>query len=217
MDFNIIDVVVGSLIILLGLKGLLRGLIKEVFGFLSIVGGVFIASRLSADAGVYIADNFLNIQNDSVKTLVGFIVLFAIFWGAFNLLGVVLSKVATISGLGIFDRIGGFLIGSFKIFFIFSIIAYGFGSVEFLKEIINKKTKNSILYPLLYNTGSYIINIEDLTSNKTIKNSVKEVKEKTKDLTKQITQEATKQVVKEAIKEINGTINNKINKEGMRN
>ena len=50
-NINIFDLIVVALITILGLKGLFRGFTKEFFALIGIVGGVFVASRLSKDAG----------------------------------------------------------------------------------------------------------------------------------------------------------------------
>jgi len=42
-NLNYFDIVVLGLVVLLGLKGFLRGFIKEAFAFIGIVGGFFIA------------------------------------------------------------------------------------------------------------------------------------------------------------------------------
>ena len=47
MEFSIFDLVVGSIILLLGLKGILNGFFKELFGLIGIVGGIFIMEALS--------------------------------------------------------------------------------------------------------------------------------------------------------------------------
>ena len=46
MDLNYFDMAVGSIVLLLGLKGLLNGFSKELFGLIGIVGGLFVASHI---------------------------------------------------------------------------------------------------------------------------------------------------------------------------
>lgn len=162
MDMNLLDIVVLTLVILLGLKGLIRGLIKEVFGLLSIVGGVFFASRFADAFGAYIHASLFPIENMGVRSLVGFVILFAVIWAAVQLAGTLLAKIVKVSGLGFMDKLGGMAVGSAKVFLVFSIIAYGFGSVAFVRDMLQSKLSNSMMYPILYNTGSYIVNIDSL-------------------------------------------------------
>lgn len=78
-DISIFDIVVIAITLLLGLKGLFRGFIKEVFGLIGIIGGIFIASRLATTVGEIIAP-VLALKNDSSIQLMGFIVGLIAFW-----------------------------------------------------------------------------------------------------------------------------------------
>ena len=46
-DFAVFDLIIIAITLILGLKGLFRGLIKEVFGIIGIIGAIFVASRIS--------------------------------------------------------------------------------------------------------------------------------------------------------------------------
>lgn len=161
-NISIFDIVVISLIIILGLKGLFRGLTKELFGLIGIVGGVFIASRLAKNVGD-IANGLIPIDNESTRLLVGFVATLILFWIIAYILGVVLEKIFSASGLGIFDRLLGFVFGAGKIFLLFSIIAYATSQVKMINDNLQPKLQNSIVFPLLTQTGSYIIKLD--TSN----------------------------------------------------
>ena len=85
MEFTIFDAVVIVLIVGLGFKGLINGLIKEVFGLVGMIGGVFIASRFSTEFGIFFDQNIFKIPNEGAKNLVGFSSLFLLFWFVFCL------------------------------------------------------------------------------------------------------------------------------------
>ncbi len=197
MDMSLLDIVVIALVVLLGLKGLIRGLIKEVFGLLSIVGGVFFASRFADTFGSYIHTAFFPIENAGVRSLVGFVILFALIWAAVQLAGTILAKIMKVSGLGFVDKLGGMAVGSAKVFLVFSIIAYGFGSVTFIKDMLKSKMENSVMYPLLYETGSYIVNIDSL--------EVQQAKAKLTAQGERLSQELTQEAVKQAAADMNAT------------
>jgi membrane protein required for colicin V production len=198
MDMSLLDIVVIALVVLLGLKGLIRGLIKEVFGLLSIVGGVFFASRFADTFGTYIHTVFFPIENVGVRSLVGFVILFALIWAAVQLVGTLLAKMMKVSGLGFVDKLGGMAIGSAKVFLVFSIIAYGFGSVTFIKDMLKSKMENSVMYPLLYETGSYIVNIDSL--------EVQQAKAKLTAQGEKLTQELTQEAVEQAVSDMNESV-----------
>ena len=151
-DMNIFDLVVVTLVTVLGLKGLFRGFTKEFFALVGIIGGVFIASRLSNDVGEII-NEIIPIQNENTLLLAGFILALATFWIIAYILGLILEKVFKMSGLGFFDRLLGFVFGAGKIFLLFSIIAYAVAQFK-------PKLENSIMFPILIKTGSYIIKLD---------------------------------------------------------
>ena len=199
-EFNFIDVVVGALVILLGLKGLIRGIIKEVFGLISIVGGVYIASKYAFDFGEYINNNFAPIEKDGAKSLIGFLSLFVSFWAVIQFAGVMFSKILKVSGFGFVDKLGGMVVGSLKVFFVFSIIAYGFGSIKFFQQAFEQKLQNSYFYPILYKSGSYILNSESLPAN--IKEKVDDMQETTSKVADDIKNQATDGIKNEIKKQI---------------
>ena len=49
------DLVVVALVLVLGIKGLLNGFIKEIFGIIGLIGGVIVASRYADEVGEFIS------------------------------------------------------------------------------------------------------------------------------------------------------------------
>ena len=67
MDFvTLFDVVVVSLVLILGIKGVISGLIKEIFGLIGLIGGIVVASRFGIRVGHLISDNVYKIEGDSI-------------------------------------------------------------------------------------------------------------------------------------------------------
>ena len=203
-DFSIFDLIIISITLILGLKGLFRGLIKEIFGIIGIIGAIFVASRISKDAGDAIAP-ILAIQSEATIKLIGFVVALVGFWLIVYTLGVIISKIFSASGLGAVDRIFGFVFGASKIFLIFSVIAYSLYQVQSFKKVMDEKFATSFVMPHLISVGSYIIKL-DTTS---ITNSVDKVVDTAKaseiidDTKNNIKQgiESTTESVKETVKE----------------
>ncbi|AJC84432.1 CvpA family protein [Campylobacter peloridis] len=163
-NFSWFDVFVVGLTIILGLKGLVSGLFKEIFGLLGIVGGVLLASRYAKDVAQIINNNFYQIQNENLGIFAGFLALLIVIWVVCMLLGNILSKMFSMSGLGFIDRIGGFLFGSAKIFLVFAILIACISNIEFLNSSLEKYANNSHTLDLLKKTGEYIMNT-DFTQN----------------------------------------------------
>jgi len=189
-NINVFDFVVIALIVILGLKGLFRGFIKEIFGIIGIIGGVFVASRVAVDVGKLIND-IIPIPNENTITMVGFIVVLVCFWIVAYLLGMILDKVFDLSGLGFFNRILGFFFGAGKIFLLISVIIYSASQIKMVNDKLQPKVKNSVTFPILIESGKYIIKLDikemqqklstkfQNTSN-SIKNSIQNIEKELK-------------------------------------
>lgn len=158
-DFSMFDLIIIAITLILGLKGLFRGFIKEVFGIIGIVGAIFIASRISTETGELIAPLFV-LENSATIKLIGFVIAMLAIWLIVYAAGIVVSKIFSASGLGAVDRILGFAFGALKIFLIFSVIAYALFQVESFKKVIDEKFANSAVMPHLLSVGSIIIKLD---------------------------------------------------------
>ncbi|MCG3697554.1 CvpA family protein [Aliarcobacter butzleri] len=212
-NIAIFDLVIITITLLLGLKGLFRGIIKEIFGIIGIIGAIFVASRISTQTGELIAP-VLVLENQATIKLIGFVIALVIVWLIAYSAGVVVSKIFSASGLGIIDRFFGFLFGMAKIFLIFSVIAYALYQVNSFKKVIDEQFKSSILMPHLLEVGSVIIKLDTtaLTNNidkaietvtdtpSTIQNTTQEIKQEV-DSTLNNVQEVVEDGVKDAVEE----------------
>ncbi|MCT7626092.1 CvpA family protein [Aliarcobacter butzleri] len=212
-NIAIFDLVIITITLLLGLKGLFRGIIKEIFGIIGIIGAIFVASRISTQTGELIAP-VLVLENQATIKLIGFVIALVIVWLIAYSAGVVVSKIFSASGLGIIDRFFGFLFGMAKVFLIFSVIAYALYQVNSFKKVIDEQFKTSILMPYLLDVGSVIIKLDTtaLTNNidkaietvtdtpSTIQNTTQEIKQEV-DSTLNNVQEVVEDGVKDAVEE----------------
>lgn len=160
MEFSAIDFIVGGLILLLGLKGMLNGVIKEVFGLAAIAGGIYLASSFASEFGAFLNGTVFNFQKQEAATLVGFVALLVLSWGGIILLGKIVAKLVELSSLGFVDKFLGILFASGKVFIIFAIIAYAVSSVDFIEKSVQKHTQNSFLFPILKGAGEAVLNID---------------------------------------------------------
>lgn len=187
-DIAIFDIVVIAVTLLLGIKGLFRGFIKEVFGLIGIIGGIFVASRLATTVGEMIAP-ILALKNESSIQLMGFIAGLIAFWIVAYLLGLILSKIFSLSGLGMVDKLLGFVFGAFKVFLIFSIIIYAISQIQTIKEKLDASIGNTMTYPILVAGGSYIIKLDKQVSSSEVKKSVDSAIEKSKETVSEMAKE----------------------------
>jgi hypothetical protein len=161
MDFiTIFDLGVAALVLILGIKGVINGLIKEVFGLVGLIGGIVVASRFAKEAGELVSEKVYKLDGDSVLFFMGFLVLLIGFWLACLAIGAFLSKIVGLSGLGFLDKIGGFIIGSAKIFLAFSVLFAIISNMQTINSKIEPYFQGSKLYPILLSSGKWIMNLD---------------------------------------------------------
>lgn len=204
MEFSYFDLVAVSIILLLGLKGILNGFFKELFGLVGIIGGIFIASRVGDEVGQYLSDLIFKFENSAATSFTGFIATLAIFWLLMIAVGYAFKKLSHMSGLGIYDKILGFIFGASKFFLIAAVIAHAAYNIKAVKSTIDSAFENSVVFPILVATGSVIMKLDavgisddinatidkgseaiksnaDLIITKTAKETVEEIKEELKE------------------------------------
>jgi len=169
-----------------------------------IVGGVYIASRLSGDTGKII-NNIFPMENENTILLAGFVVSLIIFWIIAYLLGAVLEKVFKLSGLGIFDRLFGFAFGAGKIFLLFAIIAYAMSQVKMINDNLQPRLETSVVFPILKDTGSYIIKLDTSGIQEKVTQQIDDVVDKTKDTITEISKDEMEKKAVEFKEQLKGT------------
>lgn len=160
LNFNYFDMIIASIVVILGIKGMMNGFIKELFGLLGLVGGVYIASRSANAAAAFIEKNFYHTDNATLLQLIGFITVLAVVWIAAVAIGSLFSSLTQASGLGFINRLFGFILGGGKYFLIFALIVTALSNVTLVKDNLEKYVSNSLLYPYLKEAGSFLINID---------------------------------------------------------
>lgn len=214
MEYSYFDIVATIIILFLGLKGILNGFFKELFGLIGIIGGIFIASRLGNDVGQYLSDMIFNFHNSAAINFTGFLVTLAVFWLFMIFVGFIFKKLSKMSGLGPVDKILGFVFGAGKFFLIAAVIAHAAYNIKAVKSSIDSTMHNSILFPVLVKTGSFIMKLDPVEISDDINETIDEGKEmvqkKIDKSTAEIVNDAKKQI-KESMPDIAKDV--KLNKE----
>ena len=165
IDFNYFDVTIAAIILILGIKGFMQGFIKEVFGLLGLVGGVYLASRFAETAATFIDQNLLHLEDTNILKLIGFLAVLLVVWMLASMLGAVFSKLSSESGLGLINRILGFIVGGGKYFLIFALIVTALSNVKLVQDNLEPYFESSILYPYLQEVGSYLMGMDKSTTD----------------------------------------------------
>ncbi len=200
MEINYFDLVTAVIILLLGLKGIINGFFKEIFGLVGIIGGIFIASRVGDSVGEELNTLIFNFSSPAAVSFLGFLTTLAAFWLLMVLVGFIFKKLSSLSGLGPLDKILGFIFGASKFFLIAAVIAHAAYSIKAIKSTIDSNMSNSILFPIMVETGAYIMKMDPVGMsediNKTIDKSAKVLKEKTQDIVESASQKQIQEIAK---------------------
>lgn len=194
MEFNYFDLIASVIILMLGLKGILNGFFKEVFGLVGIIGGIFVASRIGDTVGQSLSDMIFKFENSAAISFSGFLVTLALFWLFMIIVGYIFKKLSLLSGLGIFDRILGFVFGASKFFLIAAVIAHAAYNIKAIKSTIEVPMENSFLFPALVTTGAFIMKLDPVEISDDINSTIDEVKNITKTSTQKIVENTKKEL-----------------------
>ncbi|MCF6340296.1 MAG: CvpA family protein [Sulfurimonas sp.] len=182
MELNYFDIIVSVIVLFLGLKGIINGFFKELFGLIGIVGGIFLASRIGDTVGQKLSDLIFKFENSAAIGFTGFLVTLLVFWLFMILVGFVFKKLSSVSGLGVLDKILGFIFSAGKFFLIAAVISYATYNIKAMRGSIDSVSKNSFIFPILVETGGFIMKLDHdkITNdiNKTIDKSTELVQDK---------------------------------------
>ena len=157
MDFaNYFDIVIVTIIIILALKGLFSGFIREVCSVIGIVGGVLLASRFNVDLSLWI-NSFLKLESQTLLNLIGFMIILGAVWILSLVLAEVVVRFAKFIKLSKLDKILGVFVAGIKIFLILSIILFTFSRINFLSNFTGKLQDSSFCYPIMIKVGDFIV------------------------------------------------------------
>ena len=163
---NWLDLIIIAFTLIFALKGLSSGLIREIFGIIGMIGGFIIAIKFKSEVGAWISSNIYDLNklgptdSNGTEIIAGFVAALFGIWFIALILGELLTKMLSLSGLGIVDRIGGFVFGGAKIFLIFAIIAVFIRSSAFLNKQARPFFENSFTYPYLIHTGAWMMGLK---------------------------------------------------------
>lgn len=165
---NWFDVGCLVLVVLFGLRGITNGIVKEIFGILGLIGGLFAAMRYKTMAGEWIAAKIPALQNangvlsgDTTQVLIGFIAVLFGVWISCLIIGEIISKFFKWSGLGFVDKIGGFMFSVSKIFLIFAVIVTLASGPMSMNEQTKRYFESSKTAPIFLKIGNWILNLKD--------------------------------------------------------
>lgn len=204
-----IDLILIIIIVVIGLRGFYNGFVNEISGVLGIALGVFFASRFAQAMGEWVTSSVYDFKTPSIATLIGFVIILAVIWVAFLIVGVILSKFIKITDFSIIDKTLGFIFSCCKIFLIIGFILYASSIPKWMQNFNAYLEKNSKIYPMMYKVSGAILKIpsvqEALKGTKEVGQKVQkdgtEELQKAVDNTTENLQDSVKKNVTDAIKQ----------------
>jgi uncharacterized protein YkwD len=100
-----IDFILGLFLAALLVRGWMRGFVREILDLVALVAGLWVALNLSGPLGEFITERFS--VSPEVATIGAGIVLFILFGVAMSIAAHYLSKVMSLPGLNLINRLGG--------------------------------------------------------------------------------------------------------------
>lgn len=151
---NVLDLIIGIILLLFAVAGLRKGLIIEAFYLASFIVGIFGAMYFSDIVTSWLS-GFVDAALDYL-TVIAFIITFVLFVVLTRFLGRLVSDLVSAIYLGFFDKLGGFLFGIVKGGLILSVIILVM-NVFGLTNLIGAQTKKtSFLYPYIENIANIL-------------------------------------------------------------
>ncbi len=157
---NYLDIIIAIILIVFGIRGLRKGLIREVVALLAFGVGIFGAMHFSDFTADHLKD-FMNIKPEYLN-VVAFVLTFVILVVLVNLLGRLISKLAESLELGFFDKLGGFLFGVLKGVLLCSVFVLLLNNLQWTGIIKEEVRQGSFLYTYVEKTVPFIYRGFDL-------------------------------------------------------
>jgi len=156
-SLSLFDLLLIGVITLLSIQGFMRGVLREVFGLIGLVIGVYFASCLSVEAGQFIDSQLYHLNDPKILQLLGFLGIFFIFWVSAVLMGKILYTLSHKGELSFLSRFFGWLVSWVKYFVVMSLLIIALSSVKIGEESIAKYTASSQLYPIYKQMTSMLL------------------------------------------------------------
>ena len=161
-NLNTLDLIVIILVLLMSIKGLMNGFLRELFGFLGLIGGIIVASRLAEPIAKYIDSSLFHLGSFATLKLIGFIAVLATIWATVSFLGTLFVGISKGHEHSTISRIFGFLTAGIKYFLIFALIVSALFRSPLMIDNMAKHISQSKLYPTLDEVGAELINMTPL-------------------------------------------------------
>lgn len=142
---NVLDIVLGALILFGLVRGLMKGLFVEVASIVALILGIYGAIHFSNFVAEFLESRVE--WDEQYINITAFAITFIIIVIAIAMAGKALTKLADFAALGILNKLLGGVFGALKIGLILSIILIVFNRLNSTLPLVEEhEIKSSILY-----------------------------------------------------------------------
>jgi membrane protein required for colicin V production len=157
---SVVDIVVVLLVMVLGLRGLRRGFLREVFSFAGWLGGAIAAVWFMFDLAPLLAESFR--IPAAVAGLIAFVGVFVLVSTAFWLLGWLLSGLVRVTViLRPLDKLAGLVLGGAEGIALAAILAFVFGQSPLFPGLHERIEASPVSGPLAERAGALFRELRD--------------------------------------------------------
>jgi len=152
IEMGVLDIILGGLMLYGLSKGLRNGLLIELGTFVSVVIGLFLASKFSGFTKTLLEGSVL--WNPETTQIAAFVITFIIAVVGISLLAKSLTSAADAASLGSINTLGGGVLGVLKIVMILGVVMSLFEKSNYNNFLVKKETLNkSFFYKPIQKTG----------------------------------------------------------------
>ena len=164
MGFHVVDIVIVSLVLFLAIKGLLNGFSKELFNFITIVGGVAAAARYNTTVVDLVnAQKVVPTISENYAKIIGFVIILVAIWIVIGMISSIITKL-TSDYPSLISRIFGYILSAARYLAIFALIVFGVNQSDFFKNEAEKMKTETKLFVPLAKVGATLLNMDANTT-----------------------------------------------------
>ena len=158
---QIIDIIIGTLLVVGLIMGLVKGLVKQVASLAGLVCGLLVGRAFYMPVGGFFVKIFkLSVEASHITAFVLILILVPLL---FSLVGWLLSKLLSAISLGWINRLLGGLVGVLKFALLAGVIITGIEIFDQRDSLIAKEQKEAsvLYYPIYDATGIFFDGIKE--------------------------------------------------------
>ena len=165
---NMIDIILGGLILFGFVRGLMKGLFVEVASLVALIAGIYGAIHFSYFAGDFLKESFQSWEEKYIN-LTAFAITFVVILIIITMAGKLLTKIADFASLGILNKLLGGAFGGLKVAVMLGAILVFFDRTNNTMEFFAKdKVEDSVLYEPVKEVGGFVFKYVLEETNTTI-------------------------------------------------